>query len=163
MSRIVCLAMSGILGLVPGVSLGQGFGVPEGTKFQPVITDRMIREAQEGNSENSSGRHRSKYVKPRASPPVPANNPQPKSRPLTRKTEHPSLEHGPTIPASTRSKPALLGWRPTKLLCKRPIEKDHVAADATKQERSATRQDGIPCTEDHGRIRRENSGVAGKA
>ena len=123
MSRIVCLAMSGILGLVPGVSLGQGFGVPEGTKFQPVITDRMIREAQEGNSENSSGRHRSKYVKPRASPPVPAKQPATKKPAAHKEDGTPSLEHGPTIPASTRSKPALLGWRPTKLLCKRPIEK----------------------------------------
>jgi hypothetical protein len=47
-----------MLALVPGLSLGQSFGVPEGSRFQPVITDRMLREAQEGRSGNSDKRLR---------------------------------------------------------------------------------------------------------
>lgn len=68
MNRIIFLTLLAGLGLQPLPSLGQNAGVPKGSKLQPVITERMLREAQEGHPSQQSGKPKSKTTpKPNSS------------------------------------------------------------------------------------------------
>jgi hypothetical protein len=97
MNRIVLVLMLSILGLVPGVSLGQSFGVPDGTRFQPVPGGRFDPYGASLNrSDDRSGKQKAK-AKPKASRPAPAKKPTTTKKPVAQKEEAAEEEEAPEV------------------------------------------------------------------